>query len=355
MNKILILPILMCNVLGWAQNGTKQVLFTNKNQDKVSCYRIPSIVTAPNGDLVAVVDERHTSCGDLIYNRNINLAQKISTDGGKTWSEAETIIDFPDGKSASDPSMIVDKTTREIFMFYNYMDHDIPGKEFRFHFVKSRDNGKTWSKPTDITDQVAPAEWKKDFKFITSGRGVQTKKGWLLNTIVRLNDGVYVFGSKDHGKTWFRAPAVAKTADETNIVELRKGKWMLNARVRDLGYRKIFISEDKGQSWNEHIERQLIDPTCNASTLACGRKIVFSNLHSQKGRQNLGIKISKNSGKTWDFLKIIDAGSTAYSVLTPISKKEYGIIYEADDYKDIVFETFKINLVKKQNYVKNRN
>lgn len=341
MKKILVIPALMSGILGLAQNN-KQILFTNKNQDKVFCYRIPSIVKAPNGNLVAVVDERHTHCGDLLYNRNINLAQRISTDGGKTWSEPETIIDFPDGKSASDPSMIVDRKTKEIFMFYNYMDHDISGKEFRFHFVKSNDNGKTWSEPTDITDQVAPAEWKKDFKFITSGRGIQTKKGWLLNTIVRLKDGVYVFGSKDHGKTWFRTPAVAKNADETNIVELRKGKWLLNARVRDLGYRKIFISEDDGNSWEEHIEHQLIDPTCNASTLVRGRKILFSNLHSNKERRNLGVKMSKDLGKTWHFIKTIDEGSTAYSVLAPISKKEYSIIYEADDYKDIVFETFKV-------------
>lgn len=340
MKRLFIIPTLALYALGLAQK--KQVLFTNKNQDKVSCYRIPSIVKAPNGDLVAVVDERHNSCGDLIYNRNINLAQRISTDGGETWSEPKTIIDFPDGKSASDPSMIVDKKTKEIFMFYNYMDHDIPDKEFRFHFLKSNDNGRTWSEPTDITDQITPTEWKKDFKFITSGRGIQTKKGWLLNTIVRLKDGVYVFGSKDHGKTWFRTPAVAKNADETHVVETRRGKWMLNARVQKLGHRKIFTSDDYGNSWTEYIDEELIDPACNASTLAFGKRLLFSNLHSQKNRVNLGVKASKDRGKTWRFIKTINSGSSAYSVLTSITRKEYGILYEADDYKDIIFETFKV-------------
>lgn len=31
-------------------------LFNNKMQPNVSCYRIPAIVTAPNGDLIAAID-----------------------------------------------------------------------------------------------------------------------------------------------------------------------------------------------------------------------------------------------------------------------------------------------------------
>ena len=117
----------------------------------------------------------------------------------------------------------------------------IAKNEFRLHFVKSADNGETWSKPVDITDQITPTEWKKDFKFITSGRGAYTKEGWILNTLVRLKDGVYVFGSKDHGKTWERISSVAEKADETNIVQLPNKDWMLNARIQNDGFRKIFI------------------------------------------------------------------------------------------------------------------
>lgn len=340
MKKYFVGAILTLSVWGVAQDK-KQVLFSNKNQDKVSCYRIPSIVKAPNGNLIAVADERHTNCGDLLYNKNINLAQRISTDNGKTWTAVKTIIDFPDGQSASDPSMIVDKKTKEIFMFYNFMDHNV-SKEFRFHYVKSNDNGLTWSQPVDITDEIAPKEWQGDFKFITSGLGVQTKEGWLLNTIVRLKDGVYVFGSKDHGKTWFRSPAVAKNADETNIIQLSDGKWLLNSRVQNLGHRKFFLSDNHGNSWQEISKQELIDPTCNASTLVHRGKVIFSNLHSSKNRENLGIKISKDNGKNWEYLKTIEPKSTAYSVLVPIKRKEIGILYEADGYKDIVFESFKV-------------
>lgn len=46
-------------------------LFPQK--EGVSCYRIPSIVTAPNGDLISAIDERIPSCADLRDNNNINI------------------------------------------------------------------------------------------------------------------------------------------------------------------------------------------------------------------------------------------------------------------------------------------
>ena len=97
-------------------------LFNTSMVEGVSCYRIPAIITAPNGDIIAAIDERVESCADLNPNNDINIVARRSSDNGKTWSDIETIIDFPFGQSASDPSMIVDKVTNDIFLFYNYMD-----------------------------------------------------------------------------------------------------------------------------------------------------------------------------------------------------------------------------------------
>jgi len=38
------------------------------------------------------------------------------------------------------------------------------------------------------------------------------------------------------------------------------------------------------------MDEQLIDPTCNASTLVLGKDIVFSNLHDSKDSQKPGIE-----------------------------------------------------------------
>src|SRR5690554_5057279 len=89
-------------------------LFSAKMKDGVSCYRIPALVTAPNGDLIAAIDERVPSCGDLKWSDDINIVIRRSADNGDTWTEMETVVAYPLGQSASDPSMIVDRTTGAI-------------------------------------------------------------------------------------------------------------------------------------------------------------------------------------------------------------------------------------------------
>ena len=121
-------------------------LFNAENDPNVSCYRIPSIITAVNGDLIAMIDERVPSCGDLKWSRDINIVMRKSFDNGKTWTDIETIVDYPLGQSASDPSMILDQKTNTIFMFYNYMDLDNEKDIYYLRYKKSVDNGKSWSK-----------------------------------------------------------------------------------------------------------------------------------------------------------------------------------------------------------------
>ena len=118
-----IFSILFC-LLANAQQPKFIDLFDTSMNSNVSCYRIPSLVTAPNGTIIAAIDERNISCGDLKWNRDINIVLRKSFDNGETWSELEKIIDYPLGESASDPSMIVDRLTNEIFLFYNYMNLD---------------------------------------------------------------------------------------------------------------------------------------------------------------------------------------------------------------------------------------
>lgn len=59
-------------------------LFDASENSAVFCYRIPSIITAPNGDLVAAIDERVPSCGDLRMNPDINIVIRRSADNGKS-------------------------------------------------------------------------------------------------------------------------------------------------------------------------------------------------------------------------------------------------------------------------------
>jgi sialidase-1 len=327
-----------------------QDLFNTSMQEGVSCYRIPALVTAPNGDLLAAIDERVPSCGDLKWSKDINIVLRRSNDMGKTWSAIERVVDFPLGQSASDPSMIVDRVTGEIFLFYNFMDLDKEKDIYYLHVVKSTDNGKNWSQPEDITSQIAKSDWHKDFKFITSGRGIQTRSGTLLHCMVNLNHGMHVFGSRDHGKTWFFIDSPVTPADESKIIELADGSWMINSRVNGKGMRYVHVSNDEGKSWSTRSEPVLVDPGCNGSIIRYTsvvdghdkNRLLFCNANNEKKRQNLTVRISYDEGKTWSEGKTIYLGGSAYSSLTVLPNGDIGVFFEKDDYTENAFVSFSL-------------
>ncbi|MDX1364786.1 sialidase family protein [Arenibacter latericius] len=327
-----------------------QDLFNADEVDGVACFRIPAIITAPNGDLIAAIDERVPGCGDLKFSKDINIVIRRSSDNGKTWSDIETVVDLPYGQSASDPSLIVDRDTKEIFMFYNYMDLDKEKDVYYFQVVKSSDNGKTWTKPEDITSQIAKEEWHKDFKFITSGRGIQTRDGKLLHTMVNLNSGLHLFASDDHGKSWYLIDTPIQPADESKVIELADGTWMINARVNGAGMRYVHRSTDEGKTWTTAEEPELIDPGCNASIIRYTaiedgykkNRLLFSNAKMEKGRMNMTVRVSYDEGKTWTEGKTIYSGGSAYSSLTVLKNGDIGLFFEQDGYTKNPYVSFSL-------------
>lgn len=320
-------------------------LFDASNNESVSCYRIPSIVTALNGDIILTIDERVPSCGDLKWSNDINIVMRRSVDNGKTWSKIKTIVDLPLGQSASDPSMIVDKITGDIFLFYNYMNLDTEKDVYYLRVMKSEDNGKTWLGAEDITSQITKPEWKNDFKFITSGRGIQTSDGKLLHTLVNLKNNMHVFASDNHGESWYLIDTPIKPANESKIIALNDGTWMVNSRVNDHKFRYVHTSNDQGKTWTSKPAEELVDARCNASIIrysstkdgAAKNRLLFSNANSIEGRKNLTLKISYDEGKTWSKGKTIYAGGSAYSSLTVLKNGNIGVFFEKDGYKKNVF------------------
>lgn len=352
---LLFLPLI--NIL--AQNDKPELaeglnhvhdLFNASMNPEVSCYRIPAIITATNGDLVVAIDERVPSCQDLRGSRDINIVIRRSQDHGKSWSEIEKIVDFPPGKSASDPSMIVDHVTGDIFLFYNYMDLDKEKDIYYLHVIKSSDHGKSWSEATDITAQITKAKWHKDFKFITSGRGIQTRTGKLLHCMVNLDHGMHLFGSDDHGHSWHLIDTPIKPADESKVVELDDGSWMVNSRANGKGKRYVHISYDQGKSWESRPEPELIDPGCNGSIIRYTSvkdgykksRLLFCNAKMKKGRQNLTVRVSYDEGRTWTEGKCIYPGSAAYSTLTVLQNGDIGLFFEKDYYTENPFVSFSL-------------
>ena len=326
------------NSVGKSNQLVYQELFSNQSSQDIACYRIPTVIATVDGNLVAAVDERVPNCGDLRSNRDINIVIRRSSDFGNSWFDIERIVDYPLGVSASDPSMIYDKVNGTLFLFYNYMDLNRFAGEYFFKVMRSNDEGKSWSDPVDITSQISKDDWAKDFKFITSGRGTQTKVGKLLHTLVNLDHGLHVFESNDFGQNWGLIDQAISPGDESKIIELSDGSWMINSRVNKSGLRYVHLSKDEGSSWHSKPDSNLIDPSCNASILEyTNNQLLFCNANDPNSRTNLSLRISKDDGQTWSIGKTIYAGGSAYSSICNLDKEAIGVLFEKDDYKEIVF------------------
>lgn len=309
----------------------------------VSCYRIPALTTAPDGSLIAAIDERVQSCGDLGWNRDINIVIRRSTDGGMTWGPVLRVADFPDGQSASDPSIITDISTGTVWLFYNFMDHDAAPDIYLFHAMYSLDNGITWSKPADITSSVAPEDWKHDFKFLTSGQGTVTRDGKLLHTIVNLDKGLHLIESTDRGQSWHLLSAAITPADESKIIELPDGRWMISSRVNGQGCRHKHISSDNGQEWESMPEPQLPDPGCNGAIAyypmpertgndAGEGCLLMVNASDPESRRRLTLRYSTDNGTTWSEGLVLHEGDCGYSDMTVLPSGHIAVFYEHDGY-----------------------
>ncbi len=66
-----------------------KVLVFDMNESGSKYYRIPALVTAADGSLVALADKRGSSLSRPAQHHQ--RGGKRSTDGGQTWSEAVTI------------------------------------------------------------------------------------------------------------------------------------------------------------------------------------------------------------------------------------------------------------------------
>lgn len=120
----------------------------------------------------------------------------------------------------------------------------------------------------------------------------------------------------------------------------------------DIRQRILAYSSDGGSSWEEvRFEEALPDPVCQGSILAIGQSdgktiLAHSNASDPNDRNNLTIKISFDEGKSWPKVMPIDRTDdpkkvswTAYSDLVSLNGSTLGILYERDNYAQIVWRT----------------
>ncbi len=226
---------------------------TEKNKPN---YRIPSILRAPNGDLLIFAEKRNDGIGDV---GNHDIVLKRSGDQGRTWSAEQVVFD-DDDRTCTDITVGLDRTNGKIWLFF------LRDKK-KFTCLTSNDSGVTWNGPVSVHEQVTKPEWDKlagksdDVPTQTGSRMAMWERGWVQrygvgpgNAIVQLQSGSkagrlivpgrhredtgkgrlrsfsHTFHSDDHGATWSLGGTVGLHTSECQLVELSGGDVMVVAR-----------------------------------------------------------------------------------------------------------------------------
>ncbi|MFK7769647.1 MAG: exo-alpha-sialidase [Mariniblastus sp.] len=359
------------------------VALRQSGDDNVHTYRIPGLATTNKGTLIGVYDVRYDGGKDLPGNIDVGMSR--STDGGNSWQPMKVIMDMGNnakwnGDGIGDPSILVDSETGTIWVSATWSHGNrswngsgpglTPEETGQWMLTKSDDDGLTWSKPINITEQVKKPEWC--FLLQGPGKGITMADGTLVfpaqyqdppnktdEIANRLPHSTFIY-SRDHGKSWATGTGAWDDTTESQIVELSDGELMLNCRFNRASNRVVMTTADMGKTWAKHLTSQeaLIEPrACMASLINVGRELskrklkgfdnnflLFSNPESLSGRNHITIKASKDSGESWPgvhSLLLDEQNSRGYSCLSMIDSETVGILYEGSQ-SDLTFQRVKI-------------
>ncbi|WP_157473635.1 sialidase family protein [Lentisphaera araneosa] len=346
--------------IGTASYGQSTPVFTS-GQEGYKSFRIPAIISTHSDTLLAFCEGRVNGLSDT---GNIDMVMKRSDDGGKTWSKLEVLWNDESNVCGNPCPVVLESGEILLLMTWNH------GSEHEGHIksgtskhggrvpyvMSSKDNGKTWSKPRDISVMADKDSW--GWYATGPGNAIQMQHGKYKGRIVvpcadsdlKNHYDAHAIYSDDDGKTWKYSGQVGAGANESCILELGDGTLVLNSRqqTNKSGSRGQAISKDGGVTWiNFTNKTPLKDPTCQAAFISYDHKNTLLFMNPQgRGRSDGIVQLSSDAGKTWKPLLVLPKGFFAYSSMTVMGNGDIALIYEASGYRTIPFTLITADQVK---------
>jgi sialidase-1 len=336
--------------------------------DGYDTFRIPAVVAARSGTLLAFAEGRLTGAAD---SGNIDLVLKRSTDGGCTWGPLQ-VVDDSGANTSGNPAPVVTSTGRVVLVSsYNggqateaaILRGEVPADQGRRIFVQhSDDEGATWSAPREITEDVKLPGWR--WYATGPGHAVRLTSGEHAGRLVvpanhsipppagssDLGSEAKYYGghdlySDDGGETW-RIGFVDDNPDgyvnvnESTVAELPGGRLYFNTRDHNgtaPGNRADAYSADGGLTLElpYRPNATLVCPVVQSSVLqlaGAGSPLLFSGPGDPGSRVALTLRVSTDQGATWRSALALSGLPAAYSDLVQLNPATVGVLYETGNF-----------------------
>ena len=379
-------------VYKYKKTGTE--VFTTARDAEVP-YRIPAIAQTKSGDLLYFTDYR--PCKQDIGFGRVDQHYRISQDGGKTWGAELILVEGTGIKGAmncayGDPVIAADRESDELYLSTGCGDRPYPAatttRKNPFPMVdwRSKDGGKTWSKPREITEKIyrlldkgslGPAQ----SLFFSSGKMTQSrlvKNGKYYRLYVAIlvrGQGNYVLYSDDFGNNWKilggNQVQPCLEGDEAKCEELPDGSVLLSSRKEGGRFFNIFNYTDakKGKgTWQQCVASQADNHGCRATGNSTNGEILavkairqadqneitllLQSLPLGPGRSHVGIWYKALESEAdysspaviaqdWEDFYLVTARNSAYSTMIQLQDGTIAFAWEETTYDQAYTEMFR--------------
>jgi hypothetical protein len=255
-----------------------------------------SVVALPDGRLLAA-----WFSGPFEASVHQVILSSISSDGGKSWSPAAVLQDFP-RRSDFDPAFIRDGG-RTWFFFsagrwnrYPFVREEgaraIGPDSFRTWARRSDDSGRTWSEPSVVAERRG-----------CRSNGIRLDSGELLLPTYDFGDRTAgVMRSADGGKSWQLAGRLTTPAgaDEPTIAQADGGTVLMLLRTTD-GFLWRSRSRDRGVTWSAPEKTDMVAAAASHNLFRTrdGRLVLTHDASKPPLRTPLTVRVSSDAGETW--------------------------------------------------------